>query len=88
MIRYFVQMSGINSMSRKVLATHTHTHTHTHTYIYIYIYTHTHTNIYICGPGRSVGIATDYGLDGPGSKPGMARFSALPDRPWGPPSLL
>ena len=24
----------------------------------------------ICGPGSSVGIATDYGLDGPGSKPG------------------
>jgi len=31
-----------------------------HTYIYIYIY----------GPGRSVGIATDYGLDGPRSNPG------------------
>ena len=24
----------------------------------------------ICGPGSSVGIATDYGLDGPGSNPG------------------
>ena len=23
-----------------------------------------------CGPGSLVGIATDYGLDGPGSKPG------------------
>jgi len=23
----------------------------------------------ICGPGSSVGIATDYGLDGPGSNP-------------------
>jgi len=23
-----------------------------------------------CGPGNSVGIATDYGLDGPGSNPG------------------
>jgi len=23
-----------------------------------------------CGPGRSVGIANDYGLDGPGSNPG------------------
>jgi len=40
-------------------------------YIYIYIYTHTHIYIYIyCGPGSSVGIATDYGLDGPGSNPG------------------
>jgi len=32
-------------------------------------------NQYIClhnvhGPGSSVGIATDYGLDGPGSNPG------------------
>jgi hypothetical protein len=25
---------------------------------------------YFCGPGRSVGIATDFGLDGPGSNPG------------------
>ena len=25
---------------------------------------------YRCGPGSSVGIATDYGLDGPGSNPG------------------
>jgi len=24
---------------------------------------------YMCGPGNSVGIATDYRLDGPGSKP-------------------
>jgi len=23
----------------------------------------------MCGPGSSVGIATDYGLDGPGSNP-------------------
>ena len=32
--------------------------------MYIYIY------IYICGRGSSVGIATDYGLDGLGSNPG------------------
>ena len=37
--------------------TYIHTHTHTHIYIYIYIYI-------------SVGIATDYGLYGPGSNPG------------------
>ena len=24
----------------------------------------------LCGPGNSIGIATDYGLDGPGSNPG------------------
>ena len=41
----------------------------------------------LCGPGSSVGIATDYGLDGPGSNPGGGRFSARPDRPCGPPSL-
>jgi len=32
-----------------------------HTYIYIYMK---------CGPGSSVGIATEYGLEGPGSNPG------------------
>jgi hypothetical protein len=34
-------------------------------------------NIYISGPGSSVGIATDYGLDGPGLESRLgARFSA------------
>ena len=43
----------------------------------------------ICGPGSSVGIATSYGLDGPGSNPvGDEIFRTCPDRPWGPPSLL
>ena len=43
-------------------------------HIYIYIY------IYIYMPGSSVGIATDYGLDGPGSNPvGDAIFR--PSRP-------
>ena len=42
-----------------------------------------------CGPGSSVGIATDYGLDGPGSNPGGDEiFRTCPDRPWSPPSLL
>ena len=38
----------------------------------------------------SVGIATRYGLDGPGTESRCgARFSAnRPDRPWGPPSLV
>jgi len=44
--------------------------------------------VYCRGPGSSVGIATDYGLDGPGSNAVATRFSARPDRPWGPPSLL
>jgi hypothetical protein len=43
----------------------------------------------VCGPGSSVGIATDYGLDGPESNPGEGEiFRTCPDRPWGPPSLL
>jgi len=33
------------------------------------------------GPGSSVGIATDYGLDGPGSNPGGTRFSAPETQP-------
>jgi len=38
---------------------------------------------------RSVGIATHYGLDGPGSNPGEGEiFLTRPDRTWGPPSLL
>ena len=42
-----------------------------------------------CGPSSSVGIATGYGLDGPGSNPGGGEiFCTCPDRPWGPPSLL
>ena len=37
----------------------------------------------------SVGIATDYGLDGPGSNPGGdENFRTCQDRPWGPPRLL
>ena len=41
------------------------------------------------GPGSSVGIVTDYGLDGPGMNPGGDEvFRTCPDRPWGPPSLL
>ena len=38
------------------------------------------------GPGSSVGIATGYGLDGPGIESRWRRD--FPHRPWGPPSLL
>ena len=46
--------------------------------------------IFSSGTGSSVGIVTDYGPDGPGieSRCGGAKFSARPDRTWGPPSLL
>jgi hypothetical protein len=41
------------------------------------------------GPGSSVGIATDYGLDGPAIESRWGEiFLTCPDRPWGPPSLL
>jgi len=45
-----------------------------------------------CAVGRVAlfGIATGYGLDGPGIKPrwGGEIFRTCPDRPWGPPSRL
>ena len=57
-------------------------------YIYIYIYVCVCVCVCVCGLGSSVGIATDYGLDGPGSNPGGGEiFCTCPDRPWGPPSL-
>ena len=43
---------------------------------------------FVCGPGSSVGIATDYGLDGPGSNPGgdkIFRSSRQALRPTQPP---
>jgi hypothetical protein len=49
---------------------------------FLYIY------MYMCGPGSSVGIATDYGLDCPGSNPGGEIFHTCLDQPWGPRSLL
>jgi len=41
------------------------------------------------GRDSSVGIATAYGLDGPGIESRWGEiFRTCPDRPWGPPSLL
>ena len=42
------------------------------------------------GPGGAVGIATGYGLDGPGIESRWEGdiFRTCPDQPWGPPSLL
>jgi hypothetical protein len=40
------------------------------------------------GPGTSVGIATDYGLDGPDIESRWGEIFRYPDWPWGPPSLL
>ena len=47
-----------------------------HSSHHLYIY------IFACGPGSIVGIATAYGLDGPGSNPGGGEiFCICPDRP-------
>ena len=40
------------------------------------------------GPRSWVGIATDYGLDGPGIESRRGEIFRRPDRLWGPPSLL
>jgi hypothetical protein len=38
----------------------------------------------VSGPGSSVGIATDYGLNGPGIESLWGEiFRTRPDRPWG-----
>jgi len=51
--------------------------------------TTTTTTTTTCGPGSVVGIATGYGLDGPGIESRWGQdFRTCPDRPWGPPSLL
>jgi hypothetical protein len=42
-----------------------------------------------CGPGSSVNIATDYGLDSLGIEFQWGEiFCTFPDRAWDPPSLL
>jgi hypothetical protein len=41
-----------------------------------------------CETGSLVGIATDYGLEGPGIESRWGEIFRCPDRPWGPPSLL
>ena len=40
------------------------------------------------GPGSSVDIATDYGVDGPGIENRWGEIFRRPYRPWGPSSLL
>ena len=45
--------------------------------------------IFVSGPVSSVGIATDYGPDGPEIESRWGEiFRNCPYRPWGPPSLL
>jgi hypothetical protein len=45
--------------------------------------------LFVCGPGSVVGIATGYGLDGPGIESRWGEiFRTCPERPWSPPSFL
>jgi len=46
--------------------------------------------VHKCGPGSSVGVATDYGARRSGDRipVGDEIFPACPNRPWGPPSFL
>ena len=45
--------------------------------------------MWVCGPGSSVGVATELRSGRSGDRiPVGTRFFACPDRPWGPPSLL
>ena len=43
---------------------------------------------FLVGRDVAVGIATRYGLDGPGIEPRGGEIFICPQRPWGPPSLL
>jgi len=59
------------------------------TYIYHLSHELRYPHVNTVGRDSSVGIATGYGLDGPGMNPGGGEiFCTCPDRPWGPPSLL
>jgi len=50
----------------------------------MYICINVHMYICMCGPGSSVGIATDYGLDGQGSNPGGDEIFRPPRPALGP----
>jgi len=49
--------------------------------LHIHVFLKLSERSYSGGPGSSIGIATDYGLDGPDQIPVGTRFSARPDRP-------
>jgi len=71
--------------------THTRAHARTHTVVATEAAENFSLVLFTSGPGSSVGIATGYGLDGPGieSRWGWGEiFRTCADRPWGSPSLL
>ena len=83
-VLFILKVSG--SRGSPCIYAYTHTHTHAHIYMLLVCINHLRTG----GPGSSVGIATGYGLDGPGIESwwGGEIFRTCPDRPWDPPSLL
>ena len=77
-------LGGASCLAPMALHTDTYTPVHRPTCICFKTYLSK-----VSGPGSVVGIATGYGLDGPGSNPGGGEiFRTCPDRPWDPPSLL
>ena len=52
--------------------------------VYIYIYIYVSVCLCVCRPGSSVSIATDYGLDDPGSNPGVDEILRLSRPALGP----
>ena len=66
-------MNGLGTCGKQTMTSH---HVLSE-YYYYYDY-------YYCGPGGSVGIATDYGLDGPGSNPGGDEIFRLSRPALGP----
>ena len=59
-------------------------------YVYMYVCLNFTKPIHFGSRDSSVGIATRYGLQGPGiqSRWGDDIFHTRPERPWGPPNLL
>ena len=50
-------------------------------YIYIYLFIYTHTHTYQKGRDSAVGIATGYGMNGPGTESRCGRDFPHPSRP-------
>ena len=78
-------LEGLSFISTQILCMYTFIVLRFATRAFIHLDMHV---IITCRSGSSVGIDTDNVLEGRGSNPCGARFSARPDRPWGPPSLL
>ena len=54
--------------------------------LYIASIFHVYTSVTLCGPGSPIGIATDYGVDGPGSIPERRGFPPVQAGPGAHPA--